>query len=118
MMLTLDKARTLFKGSDTVFCITAEKDGRWDFVAIEVDGDSKVVNSNREDALRRMKSLASVLPEYKLKVCGFSLGGFIEACEVLKEHECEIGINARRRISSGMIAVVGKGGKVHESDKL
>ena len=118
MMLTLDKARTLFKGSDTVYCITAEKDGRWDFVAIEVNGDLKVVNVNREDALRRMKSLATVLPDYRLKVCGFSLGGFIEASEMLKEHECEVGIDARRRISSGAFAVVGKGGKVHEPDKL
>lgn len=118
MMLTLDKAKTLFKGADTVYCITAERDGRWDFVTIEVDGDPKVVNSNREDALRRMKSLAIVLPEYKLKVCGFSLGGFIEACEVLKEHECEVGIDARRRLPSGSFAVVGKGGRVHEPDKL
>lgn len=118
MMLTLDKARTLFKGSDTVYCITAEKDGRWDFVAIEVNGDLKVVNVNREDALRRMKSLATVLPDYRLKVCGFSLGGFIEASEMLKEHECEVGIDARRRIPSGAFAVVGKGGKVHEPDKL
>ena len=118
MMLGEDTAKRLLKGGDVVYCITAEKDGRWDFVGIEINGEMKMVNTSRDDATRRLKSIEHILSDYRLKVCSFTLNGFLEARQVLKEHECEMSIEAERKITTISMVRVGKGGKTHDEGKL
>lgn len=118
MMLGEETAKRLLKGGDVVYCITAEKDGRWDFVGIEINGEVKMINTRRDDATRRLKSIERILSDYRLNVCSFTLAGFLEARQALKEHECEISIEAERKINTNSLVRVGKGGKTHDEGKL
>lgn len=118
MMLGEETAKRLLKGSDVVYCITAEKDDRWDFVGIEVDGEIRMINTSRDDATRRLKSIEHILPDYRLKVCSFTLHGFFETCQILREHECPAGIETTRKIGKDSVVRIGKGGKVHGREKF
>ena len=118
MMLGEETAKRLLKGGDVVYCITDEKEGRGDFVAIEIDGEAKMINTSRSDATRRLKSIENILPDYRLNVCSYTLHGFLEARQALSEHECSVSIETKRKIGKGSVVHIGKGGKTHDEGKL